>query len=616
MFKTKLGRSIRWKLVLVYVLLVFIATTIIGVFLTSQLESYYTNSIEQDIVNTVNEGGLTSSFVAYDNLQDNAAEIGTNISSWGVGLGQEIYVVDSAMNIIAATSDVQGRSALDLLDCDVILSAISSGTRARSISTISLSEKSLQVMNVVFPIENDAGKSLGALYVRADMSSVSESVSESGSIFIKAMLLALAITIILGSIISSSITRPIKDVTVKAELMSEGDFSQEVSIRSEDEIGQLASMFNILRIKLNDTLEQIENEKNKLEAVLRHMADALIAIDLSGNITHVNQAALDLLGLSGTLYAEGEKLPPYDELMSGISKDLQLSKLVENCKDEAASDVFEYGGKTFAVRYDKYQEESGEDTGILMIIQDITERQKLENMQMDFVANVSHELKTPLTTIKSYTETMLDGMVEDPEVQRQFLGIIDTEADRMNRLVKELLQLSRMENKQEQWSMKELNLIPLLENAVKKVELTAAAKNQQLNLLFKGDERLPVVADRDKIEQVVLNVLSNSIKYTQEGGRIDVDALRKDRNVIIIVADNGIGIPEDELGRVFERFFRVDKARSRAMGGTGLGLSISKQIVEEHGGSIEIESKEGRGTKVSISLPLAASALRGERLAD
>ncbi|MBR6015432.1 MAG: PAS domain S-box protein [Firmicutes bacterium] len=616
MFKTKLGRSIRWKLVLVYVLLVFIATTIIGVFLTSQLESYYTNSIEQDIVNTVNEGGLTSSFAAYENLQDNAEEIDTNISSWGVGLGQEIYVVDSAMNIIAATSDVQGRSALDFLDCDVILSAISSGERAQSFSTVSLSEKNLQVMNVVFPLENESGKSLGALYVRADMSSVRESVSESGSIFLKAMLLALAITIILGSIISSSITRPIKDVTVKAELMSEGDFSQEVSIRSEDEIGQLANMFNILRIKLNDTLSQIENEKNKLEAVLRHMADALIAIDLSGNITHINQAALDLLGLSGEYYSQDEKLPPYDELISGISRDLKLSKLVENCKDEAASDVFEYGGKTFAVRYDRYQEESGEDTGILMIIQDITERQKLENMQMDFVANVSHELKTPLTTIKSYTETMLDGMVEDPEVQQQFLGIIDTEADRMNRLVKELLQLSRMENKQEQWSMKELNLIPLLENAVKKVELTATAKRQQLNLLFNEEDWLPVMADRDKIEQVVLNILSNSIKYTQEGGRIDVDALRKDRNICIIVADNGIGIPEDELGRVFERFFRVDKARSRAMGGTGLGLSISKQIVEEHGGSIELESKEGRGTKVTISLPVAASALRGERLAD
>jgi two-component system sensor histidine kinase VicK len=615
MFKTKLGRSIRWKLVLVYVLLVFIATTIIGVFLTSQLEKYYTNSIRQDIENTVNEGALTSSFAAYDTLAENVDEIAANIHSWGIGLGQEIYVIDSAMNIIAATSDVQSRSALDLLDCDVILSSLSSGEEAESFSTVSFSNRTLQVMNVVFPVISDSGKTLGVLYFRADMSEVDESVAQSGSIFIRAMILALVITVVLGIIISSSITGPIKDVTVKAERMSEGDFSQEVSIKSDDEIGQLANMFNILRIKLNDTLSQIENEKNKLEAVLRHMADALIAIDLAGNITHLNQAAIELLGLPEDYFSEGEQLP-YDDLISTVNKDLRLEKLVENCSEEAATDVFEYGGRTFAVRYDKYRDEGGEDIGILMIIQDITERQKLENMQMDFVANVSHELKTPLTTIKSYTETMLDGMVDDPAMQKQFLGIIDTEADRMNRLVKELLQLSRMENQQEQWSMKELNIIPLLQNAVTKVELTAAAKKQQLNILFKSDERLPVVVDRDKIEQVVLNILSNSIKYTQEGGRIDVDALRREKTVYIIVSDNGIGIPEEELGRVFERFFRVDKARSRAMGGTGLGLSISKQIVDEHGGNIEIESKEGRGTKVTISLPLAASALRGERLSD
>ena len=615
MFKTKLGRGIRWKLVLVYVLLVFIATTIIGVFLTSQLEKYYTNSIRQDIENTVNEGALTSSFAAYDTLAENVDEIAANIHSWGIGLGQEIYVIDSAMNIIAATSDVQSRSALDLLDCDVILSSLSSGEQAESFSTVSFSNRTLQVMNVVFPVISDSGKTLGVLYFRADMSEVDESVAQSGSIFIRAMILALVITVVLGIIISSSITGPIKDVTVKAERMSEGDFSQEVSIKSDDEIGQLANMFNILRIKLNDTLSQIENEKNKLEAVLRHMADALIAIDLAGNITHLNQAAIELLGLPEDYFSEGEQLP-YDDLISTVNKDLRLEKLVENCREEAATDVFEYGGRTFAVRYDKYRDEGGEDIGILMIIQDITERQKLENMQMDFVANVSHELKTPLTTIKSYTETMLDGMVDDPAMQKQFLGIIDTEADRMNRLVKELLQLSRMENQQEQWSMKELNIIPLLQNAVTKVELTAAAKKQQLNILFKSDERLPVVVDRDKIEQVVLNILSNSIKYTQEGGRIDVDALRREKTVYIIVSDNGIGIPEEELGRVFERFFRVDKARSRAMGGTGLGLSISKQIVDEHGGNIEIESKEGRGTKVTISLPLAASALRGERLSD
>jgi two-component system sensor histidine kinase VicK len=246
-----------------------------------------------------------------------------------------------------------------------------------------------------------------------------------------------------------------------------------------------------------------------------------------------------------------------------------------------------------------------------MILQDITERQKMENMQRDFVANVSHELRTPLTSIKSYTETLLEGEVSDPKMRHDFLKIIDTEADRMNRLVKELLQLSRLEYRQEKWYKAQGNLISLLESTVKKVELTAKVKKQHLNCIFNEEQQIMVLMDKDGIEQVLLNVLTNAIKYTKEGGRIDIDAFVADRTGKIIVSDNGIGIPEKEVSRVFERFFRVDKARSRAMGGTGLGLAISKQIIEEHEGTIELESKEEKGTKVTITLPLVA--MRGKQ---
>ncbi len=609
------GRSVRWKLVMVYVLLVFIAVTVIGVFLTSQLEGYYTNSIRKNIANTVNEGALTSSFSTYETLDEHRDEIADNIKAWSVYLNQEIYVVDDTFDIIASTTETRVKSALDVLDCDAILKSLT-GETAESFSTINTGNLKINVLNEIFPLVNESGKVLGVLYVRADMSSVEDSVTEAGYIFIRAMALALIITVVLGFLIAKSITEPIKDVTAKAEQMSRGDFSQEVVIKSDDEIGQLAGMFNILRIRLNDALSRIESEKNKLEAVLRHMADALIAVDLEGNIIHVNQAAMGLLGISEAfLNSEGE-LPAYDDIILGINKDLCLEKIKKNCEENAVDDVFEYGGRAFAVRYDKYKDESGDDIGILMIIQDISERHKLEKMQMDFVANVSHELKTPLTTIKSYTETMLEGGVDDPEMQKQFLGVIDTETDRMARLVKELLQLSRMENNQEKWSMKEINLSMLVRAVVQRMELTAGAKNQQMNVLFNKEESLPVVADRDKMEQVILNILSNAIKYTPDGGRIDVDAFRKDHTVKLIISDSGIGIPEEELSRVFERFFRVDKARSREMGGTGLGLSITKQIVEEHGGEIGIESKEGQGTKVTVSLPLAPSAIRGVPLAD
>lgn len=257
----------------------------------------------------------------------------------------------------------------------------------------------------------------------------------------------------------------------------------------------------------------------------------------------------------------------------------------------------------FFARYALFKDENDNNKGIVMIIQDITERQKLENMQRDFVANVSHELKTPLTTIKSYTETLLDGAVSDIETATSFLAVVDTEADRMSRLVKELLQLSRLDYNIEKWDKRANNLTAILKAAVVKIEINAVNKKQHLNCLFDSKKKIPVFADKDRLEQVVLNILSNAIKYTQQKGRIDIDAGMRGQEAYITIKDNGMGIPENEIPRLFERFYRVDKARSRAMGGTGLGLSIAKQIIEEHDGRISIESKEGKGTTVIIVIP-------------
>lgn len=598
--------SIRWKIVFIYFLLVFIATTIIGVFIMSQLESYYKNSISSNITDTVQEGTLLTSFSEYDNLKSHQEEIQKNIEGWSKGVQQEIFVVDDDFVIIASNNEnLVLKSAVDLLNQSIILSGLS-GQIAEADGIITTQNKNIPVKNMVFPIgEEDDIK--GVLYLREDMSSVYETIDQSKIIFVRAMILALFITVVLGFFIARSITVPINDVTEKAEKMARGDFSQEVSVKSDDEIGRLAEMFNLLRKQLNLTLMEISNEKSKLETILRYMADGLIAIDLSGHIIHANPAAMEMLNIT----TDDMVNKHYDSIIKEYSENLTFDNIRENCKDGGVAENFVYGGSTFAVRYDRFKDENAEDIGIIMILQDITERQKLENMQMDFVANVSHELKTPLTTIKSYTETLLSGKVDDKEIVKSFLNIIDTEADRMNRLVKDLLQLSRLDYDQEKWYKKDSNLISLIKSAVTKVELTAKNKKQHLNYIFDDNQRIIVVIDKDRIEQVILNVLSNAIKYTQEGGRIDIDAYKVDRSAYIIITDNGIGIPEKELSRVFERFFRVDKARSRAMGGTGLGLAISKQIIVEHNGTIEIESREGRGSKVTISLPLAP--IRGKQ---
>ncbi len=600
--------SIRSRIVLIYFLLVFIATTIIGVFIMDQLESYYLTSLRQDLSQAVERGSLLSALSAYDSLEEHREEIQESVDAWAKSLQQEIFVINESLLIIASSNGTSGKSAADILDQELILKGLG-GESGDVFSFADTPDSSIPTMGIIFPV-GSKGTVRGALYLRADLTQVYNTIDQSKEIFLKAMIIALAVTVALGFFIARSITVPINSVTRLARNMAEGDFSQEVSVRSNDEIGRLAEMFNTLRLKLDETLTEISNEKSKLETILKYMADGLLAIDLSGRIIHANPAALSMLHTT----AEELEEQSYDQLIRDINPGLVLSELMNKCRLVPAEESFEFGGSIYAARYDHFRDESGADVGIILVLQDITQRQKVERMQMDFVANVSHELKTPLTTIKSYTETLLDGALDSPELARSFLGIVDAEADRMNRLVKDLLQLSRLDYGQESIQRKHCDLTQLTESALTKVELTVSGKKQHLNRLYDRRQEVWIVGDPDRIDQVLLNILSNAIKYTQEGGRIDVDARLTGRRVILTVADNGMGIPVSEQSRVFERFFRVDKARSREMGGTGLGLAISKQIVEEHGGDIRLESVEGRGTKVYVSLPLAP--IRGESNID
>ena len=565
------------------------------------------NSLRDKLTSTVEKGSFLNTLSEYDDLLNHQEDIQkTIIDTWEFGFSEELSIVDNHFTIVASTNEnITGENAAEVLNTSVLTTAIIGGEMAEADGMLS---GNIPVKHLVYPFGGeDGGQCKGAVYIRADLSDIYDFSSESKFIFIYAMVLALLITAVLGVLTSKSITDPINNVTEQAERMSYGDFSRGVVVKSEDEIGRLAEMFNVLREKLDLTLSEMSNEKSKLETILKYMADGLLAVDLNGAIIHINPAATQMLDLLPEDIVDFD----YDQIMAKCGKHLTMETLLEGSKSGGAQETFDFKGSVFAMRYDRFKDENGQDKGVIIVIQDITERQKLENMQTDFVANVSHELKTPLTTIKSYTETLLDGAMEDPEITASFLGIVDTEADRMNRLVKDLLQLSRLDHQRERWSMKETNLVNILNTAIPKVALTARQKEQHLNVLYDEEAVIPVNVDRDRIEQVVLNVLSNAIKYTNEGGRIDIDVLESGNYVKVIVSDNGIGISEADIPRVFERFYRVDKARSRAMGGTGLGLPISKQIVEEHHGTLTIESQEGKGTNVTMTLPL--SFHRGQR---
>ena len=593
--------SIKWRIIVTYLIIVFIAMTISGVFITNKLESYQLDSIQTKSQKTAEMVMSSIPFETYTSLASGKSNIQAIIDEWKLGNDYEIYIVDNTLSIIAADNTaVVDKSAIGILDDTVVVSALE-GSTAESRETLS---NDIPVMNTAESIKGADGTVSGVIYIRADLSSVYSTMQEARMIFIQAMAIAVLISVLISFFITNSITDPINDLTEKAERMASGDFSQQIDVRSNDEIGRLAEMFNMLRQELDNKITETINEKSKLETILRYMVDGLIALDLDGDIVHINPAAKALLDISDDEINEGLDF-------TGILQRFGKKDITDGIKKVISRDVISeiavYRGKIISVRYARFMDDDENDIGVIMLLQDITEQQKLDQMQKDFVANVSHELRTPITTIKSYTETLLDGAVEDPEMRRNFLNVIDEEAERMTHLVKDLLQLSRLDNDREKLNRQETDMNKLLAKCAQKVMLTAQAKQQTVECNINEDEPLNVFVDIDRIQQVILNILTNSIKYTPEGGRITITSGLEGSAARIVISDTGIGISQAEIGRIFERFYRVDKARSRAMGGTGLGLSIAKNIVEAHHGTISAESVEGKGTSVTVLLPITWS---------
>jgi two-component system sensor histidine kinase VicK len=363
---------------------------------------------------------------------------------------------------------------------------------------------------------------------------------------------------------------------------------------------------NELRDLIDENFSETIYEKNKLETILRYMTDGTVAVDADGGIIHANESARRILMMTD----EDVRRKSYDDIILRFTDNLTLGAILYDLEGGETGGSFSYGGATYDVSFGVFKDSYGEDGGVVIIFRDVTESQKLKDIQADFVANVSHELKTPLTSIKGYAETLLAGGIDDPGMSKDALEIINSEVDRMKRIVNDLLQLSRLDANRQVWNMQETDVIALVRMAARKQGVTASRKRQQLNLLMK-DRSFMSTMDRDRIEQVVTNIISNAVKYTREGGRIDVDVVRDEHWLHIIVIDNGIGISELELSRIFERFYTGNKARSGDMSGTGLGLPISKEIVEAHGGYLTIDSELGQGTQVIISLPLQTPAVGG-----
>ncbi len=590
-------KSIQWKIVIIYFLLVFLAMVIVGAIIITQLEQYH----QDNLIETLDKEAQLLSVQIRNINPVGAPDIQRVIERWyEVSLSpqiREVYVLSTERLILG--SNVQGANdsyIADILGTDPPTVLHSSLTGKKETEVVKNENGEMHIMDYAFPVKNASNQVEKIIYMRAGMMGVRATLDKAKNILTSATLLALIITVILGSLLARSITGPIKEVTSKAEKMAEGDFDHRLEVKSTDEIGQLTQMFNYLTGKLKLTLGEIESEKGKMEAILTYMTDGVIAVNTDGNIIHANPAAIRLLGIKHSDMHEAK----LEELFATVNIDMSVSKIKKHPTNEEM--IIQIGDTILNMETAAFKSEQKKTLGYILVFQDITEQHKLETMRKEYVANVSHELRTPLTTVRSYVETLLEGAIDQKELAVDFLTVVNSEAERMTRLVKDLLLLSKLDYQQTQWNKIQFSLEKIIDETVKKLDIPIKQKGHTLTV--KKMSPLPLFdGDKDRIEQVILNIVSNAIKYTPDKGEIEVITGYSDGKASIVVKDNGIGIPENDMPRIFERFYRVDKSRARELGGTGLGLSIARQIIEAHKGQIEISSTHGKGTTVTILLP-------------
>ena len=348
------------------------------------------------------------------------------------------------------------------------------------------------------------------------------------------------------------------------------------------------------KAELKDKLNEVSSRKNQIETILLHMTDGIIAFNIKGEIILINPAAKKFLSIS-------PEDNTFDDIFGKFKLDINTEKVIYLDSWTSTEQRIQVDDQYVKVLFAPFKNEEERPDGVIAVIQDITEHVKLDNMQKELVADVSHELKTPITSIMGYADTLLEGGY-DEETQTKFLNVIASESRRMARLVTDLLTLSRYDSNKKKTRKETFDLGDLVKRCQEKLAIEIKKKGHKVTSFVTADVP-PVYADKDDIERVVLNILTNSIKYTPDNGEIKIYVGFVYNDAYIKIFDNGIGIPEDDLSRIFERFYRVDKARTREMGGTGLGLSIAKEILDKNGGSIDIKSKVGEGTEVVIRIP-------------
>ena len=586
-------RSLHMKLTLIMILLITSLMAVVGAFLTANVSTFYIDTFYEQVEGVF--GADQREFVA--DLRNVAAEndgaqlIDERLKAKAGSLGidyrtRNYFILDGTTgNYITGSTEEETLPREQSPNLLTARTAIVNG----DVTTVGAdSNITSDYMDVAVPITG--GDNAFIIYILDTKETVSNLNNQLFIIIMQALIIGLLISILLSFLLSKTMVGPIEKLTAGAERVAAGNFDSELPIESDDEIGILTGTFNEMAGVLQSTLAAMENERNKLDTLFLHMTDGVVAFDHNGTLIHCNPAAAEMLRRTGNYDALFGDLFPFPQVLA-----LQRPNFLEA--------ELKAGEKNLELYLAPFSDAAS--GGVLAVLHDVTEHHRNEERRKEFVANVSHELRTPLTNVRSYAETLRSAAGDIPaEMEASFLDIIITETDRMTNIVQDLLTLSRLDAGNAEMVLSRFPFDEAISSVVRANALNA--KQRRHELVYDSPESLPlIVGDRRRLEQVMMNILGNAIKYTPDGGHIRVTAGTLDDIVWMEVSDNGIGIPEKDRERIFERFYRVDKARSRESGGTGLGLSIAREIVQRHNGTLALADHEGPGTTIRLTLPIA-----------
>lgn len=605
--------SIQLKFIIIYILLLVIAVQVIGSYVAREVETELLGNFKE----SVNDRIRLLSYNVEEAFQKERPEDDADEPT----LQEDVQNIVNDMERSSATTiqvlNEQGRvlGTNDYVNQEIVGKKITEPIVQNALkfqtstdNTLLDSKTGERIFVRVEPIvvnehgeEDEDGDLQGAIYLETSLEGVYSQLAGINDIFLKGSGIALIVSILLGILVARAITKPIVEMRRQAQTMARGDFSQKVKVYGKDEISQLAVTFNHLNDRLKHSIATTEQEQRKLSSVLEHMSEGVIATDEKGEISLINEAA-------GQFFRQNPNSLISKDLVNLLALDDQVQDFSE--LQESGSVILDFSqgeDEVFLVRanfstiYDQHV--NSPPSGLIAVLSDVTEDEKIERERREFVSNVSHELRTPLTTLRSYLETLTDGAWKDEKLAPKFLEVTQNETERMIRMVNSLLQLSRVDSKEMSLSRENLDFRPFLMNIIERFEMNA--KDSNIHFIKEVPEgEFTVWIDPDRMTQVLDNIISNAIKYSPDGGNITVQLRHQMTKIVVSVRDEGIGIAYDKLEKIFDRFYRVDKARTRKFGGTGLGLAITQELIELHYGEIWARSIEGKGTVISFTLPL------------